>query len=115
MSNLLLVHDPQRIVGSHRALNGGHRRSHDIADSGAIQVLPVEHDAIHQIAFAENSGQAVVIDNRHCSDMPLMHCAHRIHHAGSSADGDEWHPSDPQETHKHPRLSFDLRATYYLI
>src|SRR5262245_18042259 len=50
-------HDLERLAHGHVLLRGDAVRGHDVADSRLSGILPLEHDADHEIALGEDSGQ----------------------------------------------------------
>jgi hypothetical protein len=104
--DLSLVHKLQGVVGCQGSRNRDDRRGHDVFDAGLVRVLPLENHAIHQIAFAEYSDKAVIVNDSNGPDVFFMHCAYRIHHAGLSADGYKRRPRNSQETHKNTPAVF---------
>src|SRR5262245_15186243 len=87
-------------------MNGFHRRSHDLADMGSLRIAFFQHNAKHQIAFAEYSNQPVSIRDANSADAFLSHRPNGFVNCSFRSNRYQWGSCDSQETHKTLRICF---------
>src|SRR5207237_9765253 len=123
MPDMFFVHELQRVVSCGGAMDRDNGRRHDVSNAEFLRVELLENDAIHQIAFAEDSHQPIVVDYGYRPNVLLMHGPHRIQNTCPPAYRHERRSRYSQKTHTTPPTCFAmailvtrsvLRATFSL-
>src|SRR3989337_920633 len=100
MADVFFQHELQRVVRGHRPPDGLHWGSHDVPDRGMLRISPLQNDSVHEIAFTEDSGEPVAVDDGYGADIFSVHGSDRIHYRRINTYGDQRYSSNSQETHK---------------
>ena len=92
-----------RLFQAGRFVDRGHVGAHHPADGRAFGIAAFQHDALHEVALAENAAQLVAIEDQDGADVEVRHPAGHFRHGLMLFDGEEltlmYDIADPGHTH----------------
>src|SRR5579864_57768 len=89
MAKSEFAHDEQAFFDAFIGGDSARVRGHDFGNGGGAWGAPDGDDAVHDVAFGEDTSEISVAENGHGADVVLQHVARGLEHGTVGVDGIE--------------------------